>query len=672
MGKGQAIITLLIIAVLVAGFLFLSPQVFRPSAVTEPVRFKNDIITLENFEISNLRPLQGSPVTVSFDVSNNGDKKVDKVYIDFGESTEGTFRGFVECGLQSDKPTKQKCTINNLESLESRKVKVAYQVVSDFNQNIVVKVNYAYSGTREALMPIIDDKTIKRPSSQFRQSEPSPGPFVVDVIPPTSGWAIADQPFEVKFKLRFIGSAAAGKTKPIEQLGIDRNNFRVKLTGLQAAGSSSGFLSCPQFKQDKGTTGEFRMVNSGEILANKEYSCALQAIDAQGNFGLKSGVIDVTYVYNFEFTKSQNIVVIKGESPARPIQACEDIKDRDDCQARSDCRVTALDESGICTRRQIPKETPGVAPTPAPTPSPTTIRIFGEYANRGQKCSDYCSSTGRTCESAPANTIDIVGGSVAAGGGCSSTVTYSCDYSPSGGQLCCKCTPTSAATPAPILPGTITLETLSKRLNKPIDDPDLLGFFKAIQATGGEQQALDKWRRKSINELFEKPYSANLDSWREFALCGEIFPGCVAGQKPSYCYKGNVITYPYKCDCPPGFSTEIGKGDRGEICKSFGTPVDVELKVTFSKQIKADGKDYQLIDAILLDPENIVVTGISSDDVKFETTLGELYEKTCFFSGVVFYSSCYVYIRSNTAGTATITGTYKNLKTTTQVQFVNP
>ena len=369
MVKGQAVILLLIIVVLVGGFLFLSPQIFRPTGGPQIV-YKNDIITMENFEISNLRPIEGSSITVSFDVTNNGDKKVDKVDLDFGESTNvrsGSFN-FVECGLQSDSTKAKKCEIKSLESLESRKVTVRYQVGNDFSQTIIVKVSYSYSGTREALIPIVDDKTVKRPLSQFRQSEPSPGPFVVDVIPPTKGWAIADQPFEIKFKLRYVGSTVAGKpTEPLDKLNIDDDNFIVKLKQLEVAtppkapeiinylwklSKRSNQQTCQLFGEQllhKGNIlptgigeyeycsnleeiravknpiscsafvpaiikGENYLINEAEeqkVYVNKEYSCALQAANAVGNFGLRSGVIDINYFYDFEFEKSQTINVIK-------------------------------------------------------------------------------------------------------------------------------------------------------------------------------------------------------------------------------------------------------------------------------------------------------------------------------------------------------------------------
>lgn len=69
----------------------------------------------------------------------------------------------------------------------------------------------------------------------------------------------------------------------------------------------------------------------------------------------------------------------------------------------------------------------------------------GEWANRGQTCTQYCASTGRAC----INTQNISsGGGQTVGGSCSSNFpSLSCSFS-QGGQGCCTCQG-APATPTP-------------------------------------------------------------------------------------------------------------------------------------------------------------------------------------------------------------------------------
>ena len=333
MGKGQAAILLIIVAIAVV-FLFFSPQIFGPQTPqAPPVSFKNDVITLENFQVSNLRPFKESIVTISFDVKNNGDKDVQSVVIDFGGTTLGslddidviTCEGGVEKTEESlkhilkipipftNRVVKQLCVFDKIQSLDARRVTANYKVVNEGTRTILVKVTYPYEGSREALIPIIDDTTVRKPPVQFKQSQPSYGPFVVDVIPPTKGWAIRDQPFEIKFKLRYIGSALAGlPTTDADELKIEKKKFTVELSELALAKINNKIISC-QFEGGAVGDKDYTMVNTDrDIVVNKEYNCNLQAIVSSIDiFGYKLGKVGVTFSYIFEFQKSQAINVIK-------------------------------------------------------------------------------------------------------------------------------------------------------------------------------------------------------------------------------------------------------------------------------------------------------------------------------------------------------------------------
>ena len=308
MGKGQGAIVLLIIVGLVALLLFLSPQLFKAGPTTAPIVYKNDIISLENFEVSNLRPTEGSKLTISFDLLNNGDKTVDYAIIDFGGTTNSGNIKIVECegGIEQTEDRLKRilkiipipftsevtrlCIFENIESLDTRKIVAEYTAPDPFSARIEVKVTYPYKGSREALIPIVDDKTVRTPQVKFRQSQPSFGPFAVDIVPPTKGWAIGNQPFELAFKLRFVGSTAVGTPiEPLDKLKLEKGKFTVTLEGLKV-------VSCPQ-------------LTNIDMVVNKEYSCNVQATGAIGTFGYKLGIVKIDFIYNYGFVRSQTITI---------------------------------------------------------------------------------------------------------------------------------------------------------------------------------------------------------------------------------------------------------------------------------------------------------------------------------------------------------------------------
>jgi len=300
MGKGQAAILLLIVGLVVL-FLFFSPQLFRSGPTPPAIVYKNDIISLENFGISNLRPIKGGKLTISFDLLNNGDKTVDNIEIDFTGTTNQGNIDIKECESTTPDNRKKKCKFTDLLSLDTRRFVAEYTAPDPFSATIAVKATYPYKGSREALVPIIDDKTVKTPPKQFVQSQPSFGPFAVDIIPPTKGWAIANQPFELIFKLRFVGSTAIGiPVDPLNQLKLEKGKFKVTLEGLKV-------VNC--ISQLAGKAGDTIITNDKEIVVNREYSCNLQAIDATGQFGYKLGIVEVDFSYTYGFVRSQAITV---------------------------------------------------------------------------------------------------------------------------------------------------------------------------------------------------------------------------------------------------------------------------------------------------------------------------------------------------------------------------
>jgi len=211
------------------------------------VQFKNDIITIENYVVSNIAPYstkedsKPEKVEISFDIKNNGDKPVKWVKVNFFDTPGFELitqcpNGFEQksnteicvckddaCGIGSELPFSLECqkfgkliqdsadersctfedpaagpaTSDVIDPLDTRSVKFTLKTPKGitsptpfaisfsfaYRYGSVQQATYFYSGERTAIIPVIDPNFKKEPSSKFSQSDPTIGPIVFDIIP---------------------------------------------------------------------------------------------------------------------------------------------------------------------------------------------------------------------------------------------------------------------------------------------------------------------------------------------------------------------------------------------------------------------------------------------------------------------------------------------------------
>ena len=257
--------------------------------------FNNNVVTIEDFSVSASEPYSGSTVNIAFDIKNNGDKTVPRVTVNFFD-TPGFTSLSLECGglASSDKT---KCEFTNLDSLDNKRVSIALKtapISSPTTFTVSISVDYDYSGSIEATIPVIDTSIIKKPSPNhlFSQSQPSIGPVVFEIQPllrekvvddktVTENWAAKNEVIVTKFILKNVGNIP--NTHPVS---IPAGKVKFTLTNLQA-------VSCSNF--DSSGMSQKTVSESLNTLI-----CNFKPISDQSEF---SGIIKLNYDYTYEYIK---------------------------------------------------------------------------------------------------------------------------------------------------------------------------------------------------------------------------------------------------------------------------------------------------------------------------------------------------------------------------------
>jgi len=206
--------------------------------------YKNDVITLEDYVVTETSPIPGSSTTIKFTIRNNGDREVPKAIVNFFD-TKG-FQTDVEC-KNGNKLNEHACEYTNIPSLDERGFAITFKIPElkelrgsmSFNFNYMI--SYDYQGSRRITIPIIDDEKIKQPLTKFQTGQPSIGPIAADFDPPVgrttkSGnqvvkeyWGVKNSPFEIKVNFKQVGSTAVGTVTPTN---ITAGKASLKLTGM--------------------------------------------------------------------------------------------------------------------------------------------------------------------------------------------------------------------------------------------------------------------------------------------------------------------------------------------------------------------------------------------------------------------------------------------------------
>ena len=229
-------------------FLFLA--VFVSGCITlgggPGIQYKNDVITVEDYVITETNPIPGSTTTIKFLLRNNGDREVPRAVVDFYD-TKG-LKTSVNC-KNENQLNDHSCQYTKIASFDDRTFEITFTIpnkeeidvrgATTFNINY--KIEYDYQGSRRITIPVIDDTRLKEPRTKYQTGQPSVGPIVAEFAPPVGRttkkdsqvikeyWGVRNSPFEIKVSFKNVGTTTVGQIKPVN---ISAGKATLKLTGL--------------------------------------------------------------------------------------------------------------------------------------------------------------------------------------------------------------------------------------------------------------------------------------------------------------------------------------------------------------------------------------------------------------------------------------------------------
>lgn len=301
----ETIIGIMVIIAIGVAIFFLWPYISQyvgslNSPVNTTPKYSNDIITVENFEISDPKPYTGYNTTISFYIKNNCDKTVDSVEVIFS-NVDGKIPGFKNSFIDCEPPANKLgvgeygCNISDMETLETRRVTLILTTedIKESPQSFPISytISYNHSGHRIANIPIINESTRKTSLGKFSVSSPDYSPIVLDfeLVSKTGGvyYGIAGQPLRVTFNLKDV----VGKDKLIN---ISKGNIVLNLTDLEI---------------DKNSFCDFDYsgASNKSILVPGDLVCLF--INSNSIAPEVSATIKTEFNYTYEFTNSKTIEV---------------------------------------------------------------------------------------------------------------------------------------------------------------------------------------------------------------------------------------------------------------------------------------------------------------------------------------------------------------------------
>jgi hypothetical protein len=278
------------------------------------IEYDDDIITIEGYSVSSLKPYAERTTTIRFFLRSNAQHDVENLVVNFFN-----IQGFSEserelyCDGADEVFGNRKCIYDTFEEGEERKVwirlktpdkeKIAKPTILRVDYN----VSYDYFGTREAQIPIVDETTIIEPSSEFSQTTHSYSPIHVSFEPPVGDvriedgteikeyWGTQNEPFELKMNFKHVGSSSIGT---IGNLVIDEGAVTLRTSGL----SIFNELPCDFVElRDE-------MVSTKQVEVPGTLSCYF-TLTSEYPLPEVSETVQVEFDFSYSFIRSQEIEV---------------------------------------------------------------------------------------------------------------------------------------------------------------------------------------------------------------------------------------------------------------------------------------------------------------------------------------------------------------------------
>jgi hypothetical protein len=272
------------------------------------VEYRDDIITIEDYEVRPLDPMEGGEVYMRFLVRNNGDKEVSRVVVDFFD-----LPGFrvtrLSCGWGVRE--ENSCVFEGMQALGfARSVAEVYLRMNAPEKageyGISFSITYDYSGRRVASMPIIPPIQAEPMYIKFRQTDPTFGPVRLEIEPPVGRekivddrvvrehWVVGGEVFEVKLRFTHIGRVPA-KILPTN-ISRERISIRVSPNLREPLVEPKG-MHCIKTELYPASI---------EVPPTGEMSCYLNSSLVETE---SMGEVDVRFGYTYSYLRTQGFVV---------------------------------------------------------------------------------------------------------------------------------------------------------------------------------------------------------------------------------------------------------------------------------------------------------------------------------------------------------------------------
>lgn len=236
------ILFLLAVVVLLSGCINLS---------SGPASFySNDVISIENYVLTDSQPVPGGTTSIKFDLRNNGQDPVPRVVVNFFD-TQGLSTS-VNCN-GGTKLSGSSCEYDNIPSLNTRSFSITFNIPgkSDIqgpiSLNFNYEIDYDYHGSRRIVLPVIDTSQETQPITQYTISDPSVGPISADFDPPIGRttqnsnnqpvqeyWGAKGDSFEIKTHFNLVASNTIGTIVPVT---LKTGHVKLQLGGISVDSS---------------------------------------------------------------------------------------------------------------------------------------------------------------------------------------------------------------------------------------------------------------------------------------------------------------------------------------------------------------------------------------------------------------------------------------------------
>jgi len=292
------LLTLLVFIIFLAG-----------CANQQTTQFKNDIITIENYD-STRAIYSGSTTSIDFDIKNNNDDVIGNVEINFFSKICFSVVS-LNCEDGEKNADNDACIFKDIERGGTRSVSLQLKTKSDIAKQIKTEcivsfyVEYNHTGIRYFNIPIIDTNMMDTPSLTGGQSSSGYGPVLLDIQPlvereveigeetVTQYWGAVDQNFEVHFKFTYAG------TIPIGNPGAEKVILSPEYIRLYPG----NYLEV----QEPCDIGKKSIVVPSDDEAQDTLICTFKALPGDQSEYLAQIKVDYDYTYKFIVSESFEI-----------------------------------------------------------------------------------------------------------------------------------------------------------------------------------------------------------------------------------------------------------------------------------------------------------------------------------------------------------------------------